>query len=95
LSQYTLVPAATVKEFGTNTLPWMRTKAWTLIRLKGWENTLAPAVALMFMVEFTTAAPLAALRVIVTELESCVGKSTELGLKLAVTPLGRGDAVRV
>jgi hypothetical protein len=45
--------------------------------------------------EFTTAAPLAALRVIVTELESWAGKFTELGLKLAVTPLGRDDAASV
>jgi hypothetical protein len=95
LSQYTLVPAATVKEFGTNVLPWIKTKAWTLIRLKGCENTLEPAVALMLTVELTTAAPLAALRVIVTELESWPGKLTELGLNVAVTPLGRGDAVRV
>jgi hypothetical protein len=70
LSQYTLVPAATVKGFGANALPWIRTKDWTLMRLKGWENALEPAVALTLTVEFTTAAPLAALRVIVTELES-------------------------
>jgi hypothetical protein len=95
LSQYTLVPAATLKEFGTNALPWIKTKAWTLMRLKGWENTLEPAVATMFTVEFTTAAPLAALRVIVTWLESWAGKSMELGLKLTVTPLGSVDAVRV
>jgi hypothetical protein len=95
LSQYTLVPEATVKEFGTNALPWIKTKAWTLIREKGWENTLEPAVACTFTEEFTTAAPLAALRVIVTELESWLGKSMELGLKLAVTPFGRDDASRV
>ena len=95
MSQYTLVPAATVKEFGKNALPWIKTKAWTLIRLKGWENTLEPAEALMFTVEFTTAAPLAAVKVIVTWLESWAGKLTELGLKLAVTPLGSADAVSV
>lgn len=95
MSQYTLVPVDTDKEFGVNTLPWMKTKAWTLIRLKGWEKTLEPAVALMLTVEFTTAAPLAALRVIVTELESWAGSWTELGLKLTVTPLGSGDAARV
>jgi len=49
----------------------------------------------MLIVEFDTAAPLAAVRVIVTELESPDGKDTELGWKVAVTPLGRADAPRV
>jgi len=61
----------------------------------GWVKTLEPAVAFTFTVEFTTAAPLAAVRVIVTELESPDGKSTELGWKVAVTPLGSEDAPSV
>lgn len=44
---------------------------------------------------FATAAPLAAVKVIVTELEIWEGSSTELGLKLAVTPDGRPEAENV
>jgi hypothetical protein len=95
LSQYTLVPAATERLGGLNELPWIKTSAWTLMIWNGWVKTLEPAVAFTLIVEFTTAAPLAAVSVIVTELESPDGKSTELGWNVAVTPLGSDDAPRV
>jgi hypothetical protein len=63
--------------------------------VKGWEKTLEPAVACRFTVAFTTAAPLAALRVIVTELESWLGRLMVAGLKVAVTPLGRAEPANV
>jgi hypothetical protein len=95
LSQYTLAPDATVKELGENALPWISTKAGTLIRVNGWVNTLEPAVAITFTVALTTVAPVVALRVTVTGLWSWAGRLTELGLKMAVTPVGRPVAENV
>ena len=92
LSQYTLVPAATVNELGTNALPWIKTNADTLDS-ESWDvNTLEPEVAWTVMVESPAAAPLAALRVIVTGLETWSGRLTELGWKVAVIPFGRDVA---